>query len=48
MKAHTEYLWFETKKRADFVDITDEVAAILARAGLAEGMVRVVVKAMGE
>ncbi|HEU4533490.1 MAG TPA: YjbQ family protein, partial [Polyangiaceae bacterium] len=41
MKAHTEYLWFETKKRVEFVDITDEVRAIVERAALREGMVLV-------
>jgi secondary thiamine-phosphate synthase enzyme len=41
MKSHTEYLWFETEKRVEFVDVTDAVAAIVARAGLREGMVLV-------
>jgi secondary thiamine-phosphate synthase enzyme len=41
MRAHTEYLWFETTKRIEFIDITDTVAAVLARAKVAEGMVLV-------
>jgi secondary thiamine-phosphate synthase enzyme len=41
MHAATEYLWFNTKKRQEFVRITDEVAAIVARSGVREGMVLV-------
>ncbi|HEU4412600.1 MAG TPA: secondary thiamine-phosphate synthase enzyme YjbQ [Polyangiaceae bacterium] len=41
MKSHTEYLWFETKQRVEFIDITDTVTAILGRAKIAEGMVLV-------
>lgn len=41
MKAHTEYLWFETKKRREFLDITDRIEAIVAAAAIAEGMVLV-------
>lgn len=37
MKAHTEYLWFETRRREEFVCITDEVAAIVARSEIQEG-----------
>lgn len=37
MKAHTEYLWFETPRREEFVRITDEVAAIVARSGVRKG-----------
>jgi secondary thiamine-phosphate synthase enzyme len=35
---HTEYLWFNTKKKQEFIRITDEVAAIVERSGVAEGM----------
>lgn len=35
---HTEYLWFTTKKRQEFVRITDEVRAIVKRSGIADGM----------
>ena len=32
MKTLTEYLWFNTKKRQEFIRITDEVAASSRRA----------------
>ena len=35
---HTEYLWFTTKKRQEFVRITDEVRAIVKRSGIADCM----------
>jgi secondary thiamine-phosphate synthase enzyme len=38
---HTEYLWFNTAKRQEFIRITDEVARIVATSGVAEGMVLV-------
>jgi secondary thiamine-phosphate synthase enzyme len=38
---HTEYLWFNTKKRQEFVRITDEVAAAVKKSGVREGMVLV-------
>jgi secondary thiamine-phosphate synthase enzyme len=41
MKVATEYLWFQTQKRQEFVRITDEVAAIVQRSGVEEGMVLV-------
>lgn len=41
VKAHTEYLWFNTRKQEEFVRITDEVAAIVAKAGVLEGFVLV-------
>ena len=31
MQSHTDYLWFNTKKRQEFVRITDEVVAHRAR-----------------
>ncbi len=37
----TEYLWFNTKKRQEFIRITDEVAAIVTLSGVGEGMVLV-------
>ena len=37
MRAHTDYLWFDTKKRHELVNITDRVAAIVADAGVSEG-----------
>ena len=41
MKTLTEYLWFETKKRQEFIRITDEVAEVVRKSGVAEGMVLV-------
>ncbi len=41
MQVHTEYLWFTTKKRQEFIRITDEVAAIVKRSGVKEGTVLV-------
>ena len=41
MTIHTEYLWFTTKQRREIVRITDEVAAIVARSRVKEGMVLV-------
>ena len=41
MKTSTEYLWFNTTKRQEFIRITDEVAAIVKKSGVQEGMVLV-------
>jgi secondary thiamine-phosphate synthase enzyme len=41
MKTTTEYLWFHTKTRQEFVRITDQVAAVVAKSGVQEGMVLV-------
>ena len=41
MKVLTDYLWFTTKKRQEFVRITDEVSEIVGRSGVTEGMVLV-------
>ena len=41
MNTRTEYLWFETKTRQEFVRITDEVAAVVETSGVLEGMVLV-------
>ena len=41
MAVHTAYLWFETKKRQEFVRITDEIAAIVRESGIVEGTVLV-------
>ena len=38
MTVHTDYLYFHTKKRQEFVRITDEVAGIVGRSGVREGM----------
>jgi secondary thiamine-phosphate synthase enzyme len=39
MRFYTEYLWFNTKKQREFVNITDEVDNILRKSGIQEGMV---------
>lgn len=41
MAVHTDYLWFDTKQRQEFIRITDEVARIVAASGVREGMVLV-------
>jgi secondary thiamine-phosphate synthase enzyme len=41
MPTHTDYLWFNTKRQQEFIRITDEVAAIVNRSGMREGMVLV-------
>ncbi len=38
MRSATEYLWFETKKRREFVRITDDVARVVKRSGVQEGI----------
>jgi len=38
MRAHTDYLWFETPERQALVNITDRVAEIVAAAKVAEGL----------
>ena len=41
MKTTTEYLWFNTKQRQEFIRITDQVAAVVAKSAVQEGMVLV-------
>ena len=38
MLVHTDYLWFNTKKRQEFIRITDDVAAIVNASGVQEGL----------
>jgi len=38
MIVHTDYLLFNTKKRQEFIRITDEIAAIVKTSGVKEGM----------
>src|SRR2546429_9947649 len=38
VKTHTTYLTFNTKKRQEIIDITDEVEKCRAAAGITEGM----------
>jgi secondary thiamine-phosphate synthase enzyme len=41
MQVYTEYLWFNTKKRQEFIRITDDVAGIVRKSGVKEGTVLV-------
>ncbi len=41
MKARTHYLWFNTTKKQEIIDVTDEVAAQVAASGISEGFVLV-------
>jgi secondary thiamine-phosphate synthase enzyme len=41
MQVYTDYLWFNTKKRQEFIRITDEVAGIVRKSGVKEGTVLV-------
>lgn len=41
MIVFTDYLWFNTKLRQEFIRITDEVAEIVAKSGVKEGTVLV-------
>jgi secondary thiamine-phosphate synthase enzyme len=41
MKAHTKYLWFDTKKEREYIRITDEVAEFAKDSGIQEGFVLV-------
>lgn len=41
MKTHTSYLTFNTKRRQEIIDITDEVEACRDAAGIADGFVLV-------
>ena len=41
MPTFTDYLWFTTARRQEFIRITDEVRAIVQRSGITDGMVLV-------
>ena len=41
MVVFTDYLWFNTKNRQEFVRITDNIAEIVAKSGVKDGMVLV-------
>ena len=41
MKSLTEHLWFETKERVEFINITPTVEALVRKSGVKEGMVLV-------
>ncbi len=38
MKSHREELWFETKTRRAFINITPQVEAVLKKSGIQEGL----------
>ncbi len=41
MKTLTEYIWMNTKKHREYINITSNVEEIVARSGIKEGMVLV-------
>lgn len=41
MKSHTEYLWFNTKKQREFINITGEVEKALEKSQIKEGLILV-------
>jgi secondary thiamine-phosphate synthase enzyme len=41
MKSYTEYLWFNTRKHREFVNITDKVEDALEKSNIKEGFVLV-------
>ena len=41
MTTKTEYLWFTTTKRQEFIRITDQIAEVVRASGVREGMVLV-------
>ena len=41
MKSYTEYLWFQTKKHREYLNITDQVEQMLEKSGIKEGLVLV-------
>ncbi|MBI3316416.1 MAG: YjbQ family protein [Candidatus Omnitrophica bacterium] len=38
MRSHTEYLWFETKKRHEYLNITPQVEKAVKKSGVHEGL----------
>ena len=41
MRSHTEYLWFNTRKHREYVNITDKVEEAVKKSAVREGMVLV-------
>ncbi len=41
MKSHTEYLWFNTKKHREYINITGQVEEAVRKSAVQEGMVLV-------
>ncbi len=38
MKSYTEYLWFNTKKKREFINMTEQVAQAVAKSKIQEGL----------
>jgi thiamine phosphate synthase YjbQ (UPF0047 family) len=38
MKSHTQYLWFNTKARQEFINITPQVEEAVKKSGVKEGL----------
>lgn len=41
MKSYTEYLWFNTQKHREFINITPQVESALKKSGIKEGLILV-------
>ena len=41
MKSHREYIWVNTKKKREYINITPEVEEIIRKSGVKEGLVLV-------
>lgn len=41
MKFQTEYLWFNTSNKREYINITDKVEEVVTKSGMSEGMVLV-------
>ncbi|MFH1622194.1 MAG: secondary thiamine-phosphate synthase enzyme YjbQ [Candidatus Omnitrophota bacterium] len=41
MKSHTEYLWFNTKKKREYINITPTIEEILEKSSIKEGLILV-------
>ncbi len=38
MKSFTEYLWFKTKNKIEFINITDKIQELVKKSGIKEGI----------
>ncbi len=38
MKSYTQYLWFNTKNRQEFINITPDVEEAVEKSGIKEGL----------
>jgi secondary thiamine-phosphate synthase enzyme len=41
MKFYTEYMWFNTQKKREYINITRDVEKVLEKSGIKEGMILV-------